>query len=74
MLAIADRAKYTRRWELSNETGLQILKNRYFVYDWCEFKENTKKVMTKLSYVTNSFFFRLPLVGTKLDTNTGGKG
>ena len=65
-MAIADRAKYRRSWELSSETGLEILKNREFIYDWCEFKESTKEKMTKLFFVTNSFFFRLPLVGTKM--------
>ena len=66
MMAIADRAKYARSWDLSSETGLKILKNRHFIYDWCEFKETTKQTMTKLSFITNSFFFRLPLVGTKM--------
>ena len=73
MMAIADRAKYIRSWELSNETGLAILKNRHFIYDWCEFKERTKELMTKLSFVTDSFFFRLPLVGTKIESREGLK-
>ena len=72
-MAIADRAKYTRSWELSSDTGLEILKNRHFIYDWCEFKESTKQKMTKLSFVTNSFFFRLPLVGTKMGSGGGLK-
>ena len=35
--------------------------------------QNSIKLMTKLSFVTDSFFFRLPLVGTKIESREGLK-